>query len=156
MLARLRDSKTLELLRQDHQHIGRALRLASVDGEASADAAKQVANLCQHHFEFEERAIFPILARLQVLLSGECANAARDAIRVEIAELKRQQDCVQRGHQIIVTAGEALREAASREGRQQLAELAQILANHERLEEDLRFAVYELSMLKEPPAAPPA
>jgi len=154
MPARLRDSRTLKLLRQDHEHIGKALHLASADTEATADAAKHLDGLCREHFEFEERAVFPALARLQALLAREAGDAAPGDIRTEIAELKRHEELVERAHQVIVSAGEALKDAASREGNQQLAELAQILTNHERLEEDLRFAIYELSMLKGPPAVP--
>jgi hypothetical protein len=91
MPARLRDINTLRLLRQDHEHIGKALRLASADTEAVADAARGLGDLCEEHFEFEERAVFPILARLQILLSAEAANAAVDDIRGEIAELKRRR-----------------------------------------------------------------
>jgi hypothetical protein len=155
MPARLRDIKTLELLRQDHEHIGKALRIAPADTQPIAELAQRLGDLCRRHFEFEERAVLPVFARLQVLLSSEAGNAVLDAIRGETAELKRQQDVIDRGHQAIVTAGEALRDAASLEGNQQFVELAQILTNHERLEEDLRFAVYELSVLREPPPAAP-
>jgi hypothetical protein len=151
MPARLRDIRTLQTLRRDHDDIRTGLSAAAAETGSIAAAAQPLADLCRRHFDFEETKVFPLFAQLQTLLSAEPAGAARAAIRGHLDGLRHQHDEVVRDHQAILTAGAALKEAANREGRQHLVELGQILINHERLEEDLRLAVYELCVLRQAP-----
>jgi hypothetical protein len=132
-----------ETLRQEHEQIRDRLRAAMNESAAIAAAARGLSQLCVPHFELEERIVFPILERLH----GRPAAKLTD-IHEQASELGRQRKRFGRDHEAIVCAAHVLFVAAHEQGKSELAELADMIAHHERFEDDLGMAVYDLGVAR--------
>jgi hypothetical protein len=136
-----------EMLRHDHEEIRAALARATTGPKPIAGAARRLAELCVPHFELEEKLVFPILARLHVLTLGEDLYPELADVQDQIAELCHQHKQFGAGHHSIDSEVETLLQAGHKRGSRETAELGRIIRNHERFEDHLDLAAYELSIL---------
>ncbi len=75
-------------------------------------------------------------------------HSVLEDIQQQLASLKDEHEVLKRHHHAIRSAVNELLEVAYKEGHHELAELAHLLANHERIEGDLESAVHELAILR--------
>ncbi len=136
-----------EMLRQDHDEIRRELSLAAAEVGPLAQAAKRLAQLCIPHFEMEERCLLPALAKLHELVSREELGRESEDVVQEIIRFRIQHKRAASEHESIASAIDVLLEHACRSGNQQATELAHILRNHEKIEDDLDLAACEIMHL---------
>jgi hypothetical protein len=133
-------------LRRDHDEIRVKLARAIRKEGTIARVAKRLAELCFAHFESEELIVFPMLAQVHSVFSSEAMGSKQGRLQEQMGELGREGQRFARDHQAILSASEVLLEVANRESTSEVAELAHILAIHERLEEDLVLSAYELNL----------
>ncbi len=129
-------SDIVERLTRDHDSIRMWLRLAPDETPLIAAAAKRLSDLCLLHFEFEEAHVFPVLEKTEWFPDGGASNV-------------EEQCCDQRygrDHGAIICVAHVLLAVARRQGRQELAELAELIAQHESSEDDLRAAAFGSSI----------
>jgi hypothetical protein len=143
----LEENQAVEMLRQDHREIRSALARAAKERGPIGEAAKTLAGLCFPHFEVEERTLLPILANLHDLASGGDVHPTLTDLQALLAKLSREGRRFEPAHQAIVSVGEVFLEAAYKEGRTEFTALGDLLMNHERNEEEVGFAAYELGFL---------
>jgi hypothetical protein len=136
----------VETLRQDHEDIRTELSRAIDEHGAVGAAAGRLAQLCLPHFEYEERVVFPVLARLRQLTAQDALPAAIKELEEQIAELSRQHKRFGSEHQLISTGVRNLLEAGHGKGSRHIVELAHIIRNHEGIEDDLDFSAHQLSI----------
>lgn len=103
-----------------------------------AVAAKRVAKLCLPHFEYEEKTVFPVFALLPDLQRGELRPEMMDVMPL-IADFVARHDALDEHHQSILSAIDALLQAARKEKNRVFAEVANNLRIHERLEDEVIY-----------------
>jgi hypothetical protein len=135
-----------EMLRHDHDDIRAALAKATKGPNPIAGAAKRLAELCLPHFELEEKVVFPVLARMHDLALREYLAEELVDVQQEIADLCRQHKDYATQHHSIDSEVKTLLQTASRKGSEEAADLGRMIWNHERFEDHLDLAAYELSM----------
>ncbi len=132
-------------LSQDHEHIRSELSLAMTETGAIGQSARRLAHLCLPHFELEEKLIFPILARLHTLATSKDERPDFVDLQSEFIKLSGLNKRLGRGHHAIKGAAKALLRVATEERNREFAALADMLVNHECVEEELGLAAMELS-----------
>ncbi len=75
-------------------------------------------------------------------------HSVLEDIQQQLASLKDEHEVLERHHHAIRSAVNELLEVAYKEGHHEVAELAHLLANHERIESDIESAVHELAILR--------
>jgi hypothetical protein len=133
----------VETLRSEHEQIRARLQQAMNASPPVSAAAKRLVQLCFPHFESEEKIVFPVLERVHRLPSTSLAG-----IHEHIAQLSRERKRVGRDHESIICAAHALSGAAQRQGDSDLVDLANLIARHERTEDDLGMVVYDLGIAR--------
>jgi hypothetical protein len=111
---------------------------ATMEGGRIAKAARRVAQLCLSHFEHEENSVFPVLALLPYLQQGNLRPEMMTVMPL-IAAFRAKHAAVDDHHQLIVSAIEALQQAAHKEKSREFAQLAYNLKVHERIEDEVIF-----------------
>jgi hypothetical protein len=135
------------LLRAEHEQITVELSLAVTQAGEIADIARRLAQVCLPHFALEEEIIFPIFARLRVAASRDDSRAVVSDLVEELALFRREHLRLRSHHQSVAACVKELLAAAYKEGNREVTDLAHLLANHERIENDLELAAHELGML---------
>jgi hypothetical protein len=125
-------------LRDEHEALHEQLRQATrAEGEVGS-RARTLANLMHPHFVKEDRIALPPLGLLGALARGEAAPemasvlALTDQLEAELPQMLAE-------HKAIVVALAELRAAAERAGRSDIAEFAQELVQHARIEEEVMY-----------------
>lgn len=131
-------------LRQDHEYIRSELSLAMSESGAIGQSATALARLCVPHFELEEKLIFPILARLHILATSKNGRPQFIELQSQFIKLSDLNKQLGRGHHAISRAAKALLRVATEEGNPEFAALADMMLNHEWVEEQLGLAAMEL------------
>jgi DNA-directed RNA polymerase specialized sigma54-like protein len=136
-----------ETLGQDHEEIRADLAKTMRQRGAVGEAARRLADLCLPHFEVEEKMIFPVLRRLDGLVSRNepLGDLAAD-LQEQIADLTRQHKHFNAQHESISAAVEKLLAAAYKDGHREAAELAYIIRNHEGYEDELDLSAYQANI----------
>ncbi len=125
-------------LRRGHDEARAQLVWANMERDGIAAAAKHVGKLCLPHFEYEERTVFPVLALLPYLQRGEVLPEMADVLPL-ISDFTAKHDALERQHLSILSAIEALLEAAHKEKNRVFAEFANNLRIHERVEDEVIY-----------------
>ena len=125
-----------EAFRLDHDELRAILASATAEPGPVGKAAKRVARVCLTHFEEEEKALFPVFGVLRDLASGD--------VRPEMAEVLPLISDISAGqlgkqHQALEAAIEALLQSASADESGKLADFANKLQVHERIEAELLY-----------------
>jgi hypothetical protein len=136
-----------EMLGQDHEEIRADLAKTMRQRGAVGEAARRLTDLCLPHFEVEEKMIFPVLRRLQGLVSrNEPRPDLAADLQEQIADLTRQHKHFSAQHEPISVAVEKLLAAAYKDGHREAAELAYIIRNHEGFEDELDLSAYQANI----------
>ncbi|RYF15337.1 MAG: hemerythrin domain-containing protein [Comamonadaceae bacterium] len=127
-----------ESLQREHEALHERLRQATQAGGEVGEAAKALARLMHPHFVKEDQIALPPLGLLAALARGESPEEMAgvleltDRLRAELPQMLAE-------HQAIVTALDALREAAGRAGRSDIVAFAEDLVEHARTEEEVMY-----------------
>jgi hypothetical protein len=125
-------------LLEEHASLHTAFETASkLPGETGA-AARRVIALRRPHVEREQRIAYPLLRLLPFIAQGE-ADAWMSELLPLADELRAALPTLKREHTAIRQALELLRTEAWAEGHPEYAFLAQRLAHHLRIEEEILF-----------------
>jgi hypothetical protein len=130
-------------LQDEHRSLHDRLREATEQpGEVGA-AACAVAQLKYPHLVKEDRLALPPLALLAALARGDAAVETAGALEL-IAQFEAELPKLLAEHRQIVAALQTLREAATREGRDDIVAFAHALAEHARIEEEVLYPTAQL------------
>ena len=127
-----------EPLKIEHDELHQELAKATKAGGHVGEAAQTVARLLHPHFVQEEEFALPPLALLKLLAEGRLAPdmaevlAMTDRLKTELPHMLAE-------HEAIVAALDRLVEAASEDGRPEVARFAEKLILHARTEEDVLY-----------------
>lgn len=111
---------------------------ANMEGGAIATTAKRVAQICLPHFEFEEKAVFPVLALLPHLSPGNLRPEMVDALPL-ISQFRAKHEALNDQHLALLAAIEALLHAAHKQKNREIAEFAYNLRVHEKIEDEVIY-----------------
>ena len=125
-------------LRRGHDEARAQFVWANMERDSIAIAAKRVAKLCLPHFEHEEKTVFPVLALLPYLERGDLRPEMLDVLPL-IGDFAAKHDALDEHHQSIVSAIEALGQAARKEKNRLFTEFAYNLRVHERVEDEVIY-----------------
>lgn len=125
-------------LRGSHDELRAELVRATMEEGPIAKAADWLAQLCLPHFEREEKYVFPVLGLLPDLTQGIVRPEMEVALAL-ISDFSSRQDALNAQHQLILSAVEALMQAAKREKNREFADLAYGLRAHERIEDEVIY-----------------
>ena len=125
-------------LRREHADIRAGLARAASEPGPVGHAATSLARTCLHHFELEEQTVLPVFAVLHELVSGDVREEMAGILPL-IDEFRREHDCLNRQHQSILSAIEALWEAAYEEDNRRVSDLAYRIRSHERMEDGVVY-----------------
>lgn len=127
-----------EPLKIEHDELHEELAKATKAGGHVGEAAQTVARLLHPHFVQEEEFALPPLALLKPLAEGRLAPdmaevlAMTDRLKTELPHMLAE-------HEAIVAALDRLVEAASEDGKPDVARFAEKLILHARTEEDVLY-----------------
>ena len=141
------NSDVTDLLRAEHEQIAADLNVAMGKTGEIAHVARQLMQICLPHFALEEEIVFPILARLRAAASCEDPQAALSDLAGQLALFRRERVQLHGHHESVAACVKKLLAAAYRQGSQEVTQVAHLLTNHERSENDLELAAHELGML---------
>ena len=127
-----------DALLRGHDEARAELVRATMEGGRIAKAAKRVADLCLPHFEHEERSVFPVLALLPYLQRGNPQPEMMDVMPL-ISDFRAKHAALNDHHQSILTAIEALLQAAHEEKNREFAEFAYNMRIHETIEDEVIY-----------------
>jgi hypothetical protein len=130
--------KDPDALRLDHDEIRAELARATLEPGSIGTAAMRVARCCLPHFEHEEKAVFPALDLLHDLSLGNVRPEMADVLPL-ISEFSARHDALGDQHQSIISAVEALLQAANKEKNREIADFAYNLRLHERIEDEVIY-----------------
>ena len=125
-------------VREEHDEIRKALQEATGIAGPVGEAARNVARLLTPHFVREEQIALPPLGVLRRLAEGQMDSGMlalvplADSLRAELPGMLAE-------HASIRAAVEVLRQRAAHEGRLHVVELADRLAAHSRMEEEVTY-----------------
>ncbi|MBI4293602.1 MAG: hypothetical protein HY661_19170 [Betaproteobacteria bacterium] len=125
-------------MRLGHDEARADLVKAMMEGGPIAKAAKRVAQLCLPHFEREEKSVFPVLALLPDLTHGILRPEMMDVMPL-ISDFKARHAALNEHHQSILSAIEAMLDAAHKEKKREYAEFAYNLRIHEKIEDEVIY-----------------
>jgi hypothetical protein len=125
-------------LRFSHDEMRAGLVKATNEPGRIGDAAVTVARLCLPHFEQEEKAVFPVLSLLYDLAFRDVRHEMA-AVLPLVSTFSEKHEALDRQHEAIGTAIEALLHAAHREGNREIAEIAYGLKVHEKVEDEVIY-----------------
>ena len=139
-----------------HQHLRDALGRAAAAGGAVGDVARSLERTLSPHLKFDEELVMPPLGLLRPLMDGtDAADPAK--VTALVAQIEREWPQRLAEHRIILDGAKRLRDAATREGRREFTELADLLSTHAVLDDQVLYPasilVARYSALK--PAASP-
>jgi hypothetical protein len=127
-----------QVMREEHRSLHAELVRASKEPGAIGAAAAEVVRLLKPHTQKEETLGLPPLGLLARLARGDLDNDMGEVL--ELTErLKTELPVMLEEHQAIFTALQALITAARKHDRVDLAEFAQRLVHHARLEEEILY-----------------
>jgi hemerythrin HHE cation binding domain-containing protein len=127
-----------EALRLDHDEIRAELARATMEPGPIGKAAMRLARYCLPHFEHEEKAVFPAFGVLHDLSLGEVRPEMADILPL-ISDFSARHDALASQHQSIVSAVEALLQAANKEKNREIADFAYNLRVHEKIEDEVIY-----------------
>ena len=127
-----------ESLRLDHDEIRAELARATMEPGPIGKAAMRVARYCLPHFEHEEKAVFPALGLLHDLSLGEVRPEMAEVLPL-ISAFSARHEALGNQHQSIISAVEALLQAANKEKNREIADFAYNLRVHERIEDEVIY-----------------
>jgi len=130
--------KTPQSLRAEHDELHAQLAQAIGSGGATGEAAARVAQALHPHFLKEEEYALPPLGLLPVLAEGRILPEMKAAVGMAY-RLKADLGHMLQEHKDIVAALEALKEAASSEGKEEAAHFAEKLMLHAQTEEEVLY-----------------
>lgn len=125
-------------LHNEHQALHDGLVALSRESGELGESARRVARLLAPHAEREEQFALPPLGLLAALARGELA-ADMAQVFIHTDWLRKNLDTMLAEHRMIVGALERLLAAARAADRGDVAELAEKLALHARLEEEVLY-----------------
>jgi hypothetical protein len=126
------------VLRRGHDDVRAELVRATMEPGPITAAANRLAKLCLPHFEWEEKTVFPALGLLPDLAQGHVRPEMLKVLPM-IAEFSASQDALDTQHRSILSAIDALLQAAHREKNGDFAEFAYKLRVHEWVEDEVIF-----------------
>ncbi len=132
---RLTTPKSLQL---SHDEACAELVCAATEGGPIEIAAERLAQLCLPHFEREEKFVFPILSLLPELTRGNLRPEMAEVLPL-VSEFMAMQAALDKQHQSIQAAIDALLLACHREKNTKFAEFAFSLRVHERMEDEIIY-----------------
>jgi hypothetical protein len=130
--------KTPQSLKAEHDELHAQLARAIASGGATGDAAAKVAEGLHPHFLKEEEYALPQLGLLPALAEGRILPEMKAAVEMS-HRLKADLGQMLSEHKHIVTALEALIEAANSEGKGDAAHFAEKLMLHAQTEEEVLY-----------------
>jgi hypothetical protein len=134
------------LLRAEHEQITAELGFAVAQPGEIAGISQRLAQICLPHFALEEEIVFPIFARLRAAASREDSRHAVRDLDEQMARFGRERKRLHRHHRALASCVRELLAAGYKQGNREIAELAHLLSNHERIESDLELAAHELGI----------
>jgi hemerythrin-like domain-containing protein len=130
-------------LQHDHQTLHDRLREATELRDEVGEAACAVAQLKYPHLVKEDRLALPPLALVAGLARGDAAIETADALEL-VDQFETELPKLLAEHRQIVAALHTLREAAASAGRDDIVALANALADHARIEEEVLYPTAQL------------
>jgi hypothetical protein len=125
-------------LRTEHEELHQDLAAATKVSGDVGEAARAVAKLLHPHFVDEEAFALPPLALLAPLARGERISDASAVIEMA-AKLKAELPRMLAEHEAIVAALQRLQEAAQAAGNATISSLAEKIAEHAKMEEEVMY-----------------
>jgi hypothetical protein len=132
------DIKTPRSLKKEHDELHAQLARAKEAGGATGKAANEVAKVLHPHFLKEEEYALPQLGLLPVLADGKILPEMQVAVAMS-ERLKSDMSHMLLEHKQIVTALEALIDAANMEGKDKIPHFAKKLILHAQNEEEILY-----------------
>lgn len=123
---------------EHHEIHSRLAALVNSKGK-TAEKAKKVEDLLQHHFEKEEELSIPVLGALRPSLEGKLTRADAKEVGCLSKKFKARYRKMLSEHVEIVRALEELDVAAKKEKRDDALEFSEALRNHARTEEEVLY-----------------
>jgi hypothetical protein len=125
-------------LRLSHDDARAEFVRATMEGGEVAFAAKRLALMCLPHFEAEEEFAFPALRLLPDLMKGLIRPEMAQVLAL-ITKFSAKHDALDKQHDAIRCAIDALLNAARIEGNREAAEFALNMRSHERTEDEVIY-----------------
>jgi hypothetical protein len=125
-------------LRRSHDEARAEFARATMDGGPIARAVTRVAQLCRPHFEYEEKAVFPVLALLPDLERGKARPEMMNVMPL-IRDFRSKREATDEHHQSILGAIDELLRAAHNKNSREFAEFAYALQVHEKIEDEVIY-----------------
>jgi Hemerythrin HHE cation binding domain len=125
-------------LRIEHEALHQGLAAATKAPGGAGEAARAAAKLLHPHFVDEEAFALPPLALLVPLAGGERIPDATTVIEMA-AKLKTELPRMLAEHEAIVAALQRLQEAARAAGDASMVRLAEKIAEHAKMEEEVMY-----------------
>lgn len=128
-----------EPIRIEHKHLHRQLENAIQSGGKTGEAAKTVAERMGPHFEREEQIAMPPLGLLTPLSQGTATKKEMQKILPLTEKLREELPEMLKEHEQIVAALRQLSQTAKQEQKAEVAEFAEKLILHARMEEEVLY-----------------
>jgi predicted nuclease with TOPRIM domain len=142
------------LLKSEHQYFSSTLtRLVAAAGE-TRDAAGRVLELCRRHFVLEESSYYPLLTRLQAAVNAGGIEQHAHAIEKEMARVSRIYSRIDRQHEAIRDALDALFDRVRIAENGEMTRLARMIRSHEQIERQLYWDAQQAVIVMKGCAAP--
>lgn len=125
-------------LKDEHDELHEELAHATRQPRSVGEAAKKVARLLHPHFVLEEEFALPPLGLMAAVARGETPVAAGQALAMT-ERLRKELPRMLEEHGAIVGALAELSEAATREGKPEVARFAEKLTLHAQTEEEVLY-----------------
>ncbi len=125
-------------LKEEHEELHAELARAAKAGGRTGEAALSLVRIMRPHFKKEEEYALPPLGLLVELSRGEVEPAASEVLKMT-DKLEAELPKMLGEHEQIVTALNALTDAAQNEGKPEFAHFAEKLKAHARMEEEVSY-----------------
>jgi hypothetical protein len=121
-----------------HQHLRDALARAAAAGGAVGDVARSLERTLSPHLKHDEELVMPLLGLLRPLMDGaDAADAAKVAALA--AQIERAWPQRLAEHRIILDGARRLKDTATREGKREFADVADLLWTHAVIDDQVLY-----------------